>query len=296
MNTVTKQNFQLPKLGSMLDTLNQTFQWRTSLKRKTFGRNINIGSSLVSGHWRSFAELRRHRCIGYVHHIRVQREGPSVRLSMMFFKPPKKEARGQKIDLRTVFVHTLLIEHTITGDIAKVYFGAERGQQEVQKIAMSQTLEGHMAQKFVATLSHGWLRSRIPADEMAMIEKNTYHSVTQTFDLSRLEEPTGIMIERAATMHQRMSQNYDDSSAERAVDQAVLHVYEKDETPLKAAEMFNVKEKEVLLRKDFYDHIAEALGRPASKLVANHLVQSEHDEAMPGEAPLYRTPDMALMN
>lgn len=294
MTAMTKTSFQFPKLGTMLDALNQSIQTRSNVKSKAFGKSMEAGSALTSCHWNSLSDLRRHRHSRYVHHIRVVQEGANVRLSMMHFKPPKSDNKAHHIDLKSAFVHCLLIEHSATGAIEKVSFGAEQGQQDASKIAMTQTLEGSMARQFITTLSRGWIRNLLPKEEMTMIEKNTYRAAAKKLDLSALMEPTSILIERAATMHQRMMESYDNPAAARTLDQAVLHVYEKGETPLRAADLFDVDVLDVVARKAFFDRIADALGKPASKLVVDHLVQSEHDEAMSARMDFRRTPDTAM--
>ena len=126
---------------------------------------------------------------------------------------------------------------------------------------------------------------------MTMTEQNTHYVAARAFDLSALAEQTSIMIERAATMHQRMMLSYDNPAAARTVDQAVLHVYEKGDTALQAAAMFDVDAKDVLTRKEFYDRVSDALGTSPSKLVVDHLTHSEQDDAMSGDAKFRRTPD-----
>lgn len=110
--------------------------------------------------------------------------------------------------------------------------------------------------------------------EMIMTEMVMHSDKTKLFDLRALIEPTKILVARAATMHQRMMKNYDSPAVARAVDTAVLHVYEQGRTPLQAAAIFNVDANDVVVRKEFYDRIAEALDEPASKFLAEHLVQS----------------------
>lgn len=293
MTVLTNKYVPFPKFGTMLEALNEIIQKRTNTKRNPLGQSIEVGSALTSCHLNSLADVRRHRHRKYVHHIRVTREGLNVRLNMMYFKPAKNDGKRHYINLGSAFMHTIVIEHSSAGGVVRVHFGVAEAQPDVGKIVMTQTLEGNMARQFVATLSRGWIRTLLPASEIAMIEGHAYNTVAMP-DMMGLRESTQIMVERAATMHQSMMGNYENPTDARTLDQAVLHVYEKGGTPLEAASLFDIDILDVVVRKKFYDQISNALGRPASKLVADHLFQSEQDEAMAKQIDFQRTPDTAM--
>lgn len=279
MTALTKNSFQFPKLGSMLDALNQTIQKRTNSKSTTFGKRAQKGAALAPCHWNSLSDVRRHRHSKYVHHIRVTQEGSNARMEMMYFKPPKNDNKAHHIDLQSAFMHVLLIERSDQGTIEKVSFGMQQGQQDTSQIAMTQTLEGNIARQFIATLSRGWIRDLLPKEDMDIILANTGHTIKRE-SLATLMESTQIMVERAATMHERMLGKWDNPAARRTLDQAVLHVYQKGDTELQAAAIFHVDADDISSRKELFDQASSALGTPASKLVVEHLMKSEKDERM----------------
>lgn len=267
MTALTKNTFTFPNLGSVLQAWS-----KGSAKKVQTAKSIASAGVLVPCQWNSLSDVRRHRPSKYVHQIRLSASTGAIELRLMHFKAPKNGAKNQRIDAATAIAHTIRVEHG-AGGVQKVRFGTTQGLAS-EAPSFTQTLEGNTAKQFVSTLARGWIGAFLPKHEMAQLE-SLVQSTTKKPDMAALVEATGILVERAAVMHQRMLQSYDNPAAARALDQAVLYLYEKGVGTEEAAQRFQVDALDVLSRKRFFDKISDALGKPASQMVVEHLVVSE---------------------
>lgn len=268
MTALTKNTFTFPNLGSMLQA------WNKGVAKKAQAtKSIASTGVLVPCQWNSLSDVRRHRPSKYVHQIRLNESTAAIELRLMHFKAPRNGAKNQRIDAATAIVHTVRIERGV-GGVQKVHFGIARGMGPDNAPSFTQTLEGKTAKQFISTLARGWMGAFLPKHELALLE-SLVHDATKKPDMATLMEATNIMVERAAVMHQRMLQSYDNPAAARALDQAVLYLYEKGTTAEVAAQRFQVDALDVVSRKRFFDKISDALGKPASQMVVEHLVASE---------------------
>lgn len=110
-----------------------------------------------------------------------------------------------------------------------------------------------------------------------------------------LLEPTELLMERAATMHQQMLANGSGATlSEHGVDRAVLHLYKTHDSVEHAAALFNATAAHILERQNFFECIANTFGVPPATIVAEHLLQTEVDDTRSRRHFFRRTPDTAL--
>ena len=270
MTSLTKNTFTFPNLGTMFHALNKSSAKKAGAAQSTDG-------VLVSCQWNSLSDVRRHNPNKYVHHIRMVESTGALELRMMHFKTPKSSAKNQRIDASTAVTHSLRIERNAQGGVDRVRFGAIRGANVDASASFTQTLEGKMAQQFVSTFARGWVGAFLSKKEMARLQSLTRTTFKKP-DMNVLMESTSIMVERAASMHLSMLQSYDNPAVARALDQAVLFLYEKSASPEDAAQRFQVDALDVASRKRFFDKSSDALGKPAAQMVVEHLLASEKSE------------------
>ena len=270
MTALTKNTFTLPNLGTMFHALNKGSAKKAGTAQSTDG-------VLVPCQWDSLSDVRRHRPSKYVHQIRLVESPGALELRMMHFKAPKDSAKNQRIDASSAVMHSLRIERNSQGGVRLVRFGASRGADANVPVPFTQTLEGKMAQQFVSTFARGWVGAFLSKKEMARLQSLTRTTFKKP-DMNVLMESTSIMVERAASMHLSMLQSYDNPAVARALDQAVLFLYEKSASPEDAAQRFQVDALDVASRKRFFDKSSDALGKPAAQMVVEHLLASEKSE------------------